>query len=65
MEGTVTISLKDFEELKKEAGKRDYYFDLAFKQVELLEKIEEFLKVEEINSELLEEISEALDNWYG
>lgn len=66
MEGTVTISLKDYEEFIKEVKeKRDYYFNLAFKQVELLEKVEEFLKVEEIETELVDEISEALEDWYG
>lgn len=65
MEGTVTISLKDYEKLRNEAGERDYYFDLAARQVELLEKTEEVLEVEEIETELLAEISETLNNWYG
>jgi len=56
MEGTVTISLKEY---------KSHYFVAAVKQVELLEKVEEVLKVEGIETELLTEISEALEDWYG
>lgn len=65
MEGTVTISLKDYEDLKKETGKKDYYLDLAASHIELLEKVEELLKVEGLEPELLGEITVALDEWYG
>lgn len=62
MEGTVTLSLKDYEELREDV---DYYRDLAFEYIRLLEEIEEFLKVEKIESELLKRVTDVLDNWYG
>lgn len=62
MEGTVTISLKDYEELREDV---DYYRDLAFEYIRLLEEIEEFLNVEKIESELLKRVTDVLDNWYG
>lgn len=66
MEGTVTISLKAFEELKKETGKRDYYFDLAVGQVELLEKVFEYMTdLVDVDGEIIDEIADALENWYG
>ena len=66
VEGTVTISLKAFEELKKEAGKRDYYFDLAVGQVELLEKVFEYMTdLVDVDGEIIDEIVDALENWYG
>lgn len=69
MEGTVTISLKNYEILREilreMEEERDSYSKTAFKQIVLLEKIEEFLKLEEIETELINEISEILDKWYG
>ena len=65
MEGTVTISLKNYEELLEMKAEKNYYHKKAVKLVETLEKVEEFLKVEEIDTELIEEISEVLDEWYG
>ena len=65
MEGTVTISLKDYESLREMEAERNYYSKSACRQIVLLEKIEEFLKVEEIETELINEISECLDEWYG
>ena len=62
MEGTVTISLKDYEELREDV---DYYRDLAFEYIRLLKEIEEFLNVEKIESELLKRVTDVLDNWYG
>lgn len=62
MEGTVTISFEAFLEMKAE---KKYYLKKAVKLVETLEKVEEFLKVEEVDTELIEEISEVLDEWYG
>lgn len=62
MEGTVTISLKDYEELREDV---DYYRDLAFEYIRLLEEIEEFLNIEKIESELLKRVTDVLDNWYG
>lgn len=69
MEGTVTISLEDFEELKHKAEEQEkidnYYLKLAIKQVELLEKIEDFFQGEKIATGLAEEINLVLSNWYG
>lgn len=62
MEGTVIISLKDYEELREDV---DYYRDLVFEYIRLLEEIEEFLNVEKIESELLKRVTDVLDNWYG
>lgn len=60
MEGTVTISLKDYEELREDV---DYYRELAFECIRLLEEIEEFLNVEKIESELLKRVTDVLDNY--
>lgn len=65
MEGTVTISLKDYEELKASKDLEEKIIKKSTKAIELLEKIEEFLKVEEIETELLNEISLELDDWYS
>ncbi len=65
MEGTVTISLKDYDELREMKVDKNYYIKKAVKLVELLEKVEEFLKVEEIDTELISEITEVLEEWYG
>lgn len=65
MEGTVTMKLEDFLKLKEKAAEKDYYTELTFEQIKLIEKVEEFLKVEEIETELIGEISEALEVWYG
>lgn len=65
MEGTVTISLKDYDKLREMEAEKNYYLKTASKHMELFEKVEEFLKVEEIETELTNEISEALDDWYG
>lgn len=69
MEGKVIISLRDYEELKKDAEKNErinnHYFNLASKQVDLLERVEEFLKGEKIASGLADGINVALSQWYG
>jgi NTP pyrophosphatase (non-canonical NTP hydrolase) len=69
MEGTVTISLKDYEELKRKAKEHDNndsrFLRLAVEYIELFEKIEKFLKIEEIETELIEEIGEVLSEWYA
>jgi membrane protease subunit (stomatin/prohibitin family) len=65
MEGTVTISLKDYDELREMKVDKNYYIKKAVKLVEILEKVEEFLKVEEIDTELISEITEVLEEWYG
>lgn len=65
MEGTVTISLKDYEELSEIKAENNYYLKKAVKLVEILEKVEEFLKVEEIETELIGEIAGYLEEWYG
>ena len=64
MEGTVTINLKDYESLREMEAERNYYIKKVVKLVEITEKVEEFLKVEEIKTELIDEISEALEDWY-
>lgn len=64
MEGVVIISLKDYEELKVMAEVRESMTKKSVKAIELLERIEEFMKVEEIETELIDEISEALEDWY-
>lgn len=64
MEGTVTISLKDFLELMEVDEARQSYLKTAIKQVELLEKIEDFLQGEKIATGLTEEINLVLSNWY-
>lgn len=65
MEGTATISLKDYESFREVEAERNYYIKKAVKLVELLEKVEEFLKVEEMDTELKDEITEVLEEWYG
>jgi small nuclear ribonucleoprotein (snRNP)-like protein len=65
VEGTVTISLKDYEKLKGEAEKSDHYLELAARNVELLEKIAEFLHGEKIAEGLGKEIDKELEKWYG
>ena len=65
MEGTVTISLKDYEKLKGEAEKSDHYLELAARNVELLEKIAEILHSEKIAEGLGKEIDKELEKWYG
>ncbi|MEY8416708.1 hypothetical protein AAK964_10435 [Tissierella praeacuta] len=65
MEGTVTISLKNYESLREVEAKKNYYIKISLKLAVLLEKIEEFLKLEEIDTELLSEISNLLNEWYG
>lgn len=65
MEGTVTISIKNYDELRVMKAEKNYYIKKAVKLVELLEKVEEFLKVEEMDTELISEITEVLEEWYG
>lgn len=56
-----TVSLKAYQILRRE--KKDLT-EKAVEIVKVLEKVEEFLKVEEIETDLIEEISEVLDEWY-
>ncbi len=65
MEGTVTISLKDYEELKEITEIKDKYIKLAVGYVELFEEIESFLRGEKIAPGLVEKINEVLNEWYG
>lgn len=65
MGGTVIIKLKDYEELKAMAEVGQSLMKKSRKAIELLEKVEDFLKVEKIETELIGEISEELDKWYG
>ena len=62
VEGTVTLSVKDFLELKKDA---EYYSRTLYEFIPLFEEIEEFLKVEEFKTDLTEKIGKILDEWYG
>ena len=72
MEGTVTISLKDYEKLKGEAEKSDHYLELAARNVELLEKIAKSLvdnpdevSVTEVNTDESLVLDKELEKWYG
>lgn len=65
MEGTVTISLKDYEKLKKADEIADHYYLLAEKQILTLEKVEELFQSMEKEPGLLEEVEKRLDEWYG
>lgn len=65
MEGTVTISLADYENLKERAEKSDYYFNMAAEHIELLDRISEALTIEDIDNALVIDISKALSKWYG
>lgn len=64
MEGTVTISLKDYEELKKSFEDGLQWASLAEYYLRLLERIEEVLVIENIENELIAEVKEAINNWY-
>lgn len=62
MEGTVTISLKDYEKLKKCKEKEKYYSEFADRYVNLLEGIE---YEGEVSFEMLNKINLVLSEWYG
>lgn len=69
MEGTVTISLSNYECLKGNAEMMQHYLGLASRQVELLERIEEELHLEDlvgyVGADLMEAINKALEIWHG
>ena len=70
MEGTVTISLTDYEELKELVKIADSYKKTACEHIDLLDRIAEAVTdgnwwTEHKNDELLKDDNEALDKWYG
>lgn len=65
MEGTVTISLSDYECLKSNATNMKHYLNLASKQIELLERIEEAIAINHIDIDLIKDIDKALEIWHG
>lgn len=68
MKGTVTISLKDFEELKENTKWYKHYLAKVVEQIELLEEVEDVLQAEEnwfLHVDLIEDIRKHLDSWYN
>lgn len=71
MEGTVTISLEDYEKLKrvKEELKRvkeekKHYFNMVDKQIELLEAVENYLISTGTPHIIRERVEKYLNDWY-
>ncbi len=65
IEGTVTISLKDYEVLREEEKRREHYFNLAVRQIRLLEEAEVELTPKKSTMRLRQDINRALEEWYG
>lgn len=68
MEGTVTISLQDYQALKSEVDRSNYYFEMAIKHIELFEEVEKFLEIKYgcmDHQKLLTKTQEVLSQWYG
>lgn len=69
MNGTVTISLADYESLKNDANRAKHYLDIAAEQVEILERANDTLTsvthIVEVDDELIIDINKARERWYG
>jgi len=64
MEGTVTISLKNYEILKEDRDIKNHYVTEASNQISLLMKIEEYFDEEGMKTNLSNEVRKTLNNWY-